>query len=90
MMRTWIAILCGVAVSGCANGARAGERPRSEPDRIFALIDRFDSQKTEDVPFVRVATGRWVRYDDDPPTNRYRFGFLENAGERGSGSGFNY
>ncbi len=78
MTRTRIAILCWLAVSGSADGAGDGDSPLGERDRIFALIDRFDSLKTEDLPFVRVATGRWTAYGDDPPENQYRFGFLED------------
>jgi hypothetical protein len=70
-----------MAVCSSANGASAGDRPLSNRDRIIALIDRFDSLKTEDLAFVRVATGSWLRYDDGTPENRYRFGFLEDGGK---------
>lgn len=81
MTRTLIALLCWLAVSGCADGAGGGDRPISGRDRIFALIDRFDSLKTEDLPFVQVATGCWAAYGDDAPENQYRFGFLEDGGK---------
>jgi hypothetical protein len=44
--------------------------------RDFTLLDVFDSLDTSKLTFVKVATGEWVRHDDEPPRNTYRFGFL--------------
>lgn len=54
----------------------------AEEKKTFALIDRFDSLDTSKLPFVRAATGSWIKYDDDPPMNRYRYGFLLSDGEK--------
>ena len=45
-------------------------------EEVFVLIDRFDPLDTSSLPFVEVSTGRWVSYDDAPPVNTYRYGFL--------------
>jgi hypothetical protein len=61
-----------VSHAACHEDASTGR------ERIFQIIDRFDALDTTKLPFVRVATGSWVRFDDDPPQNQYRFGFLQN------------
>jgi hypothetical protein len=45
-------------------------------DAAFARLDQLDALDTSKLQFVKVATGDWVRYDSDPPQNRYRYGFL--------------
>lgn len=51
---------------------RAGQDPFSEEQqKVFALIDRHDSLDTSTLPFVRVATGRWVQYNSDPEQHRH-------------------
>lgn len=47
-----------------------------KPAEVFKQLDRFDSLATAKLPFVKVATGHWSRYGDDPPANHYRYGFL--------------
>jgi len=64
--------LAAVLLAGCT---RRPAEP-STPEEVFALLDRFDPLDTSTLPFVKVATGRWCRYDSDPPQNQYRFGFL--------------
>lgn len=73
----------GILVGYCADWGRSTDATPIGRGNIFALIDRFDSQKTQDLPFVRVATGQWMRHGDSAPKNRYRFGFL---GKEGSGT----
>ncbi len=76
MTRTVGPILCAILIGACTGA----DDPPYDRDHTFALIDRFDTQRTVDLPFVRVATGQWIRDDNGNPKTQHRFGFLQNGG----------
>lgn len=47
-----------------------------KPAEVFRQLDQLDPLETTKLPFVKVATGLWSKYGDDPPSNHYRYGFL--------------
>lgn len=64
------------AIVGALLLGAAAQVPTPEQQEVFAQLDRFDALDTKPLRFVKVATGNWIQYGDDPPVNRYRYGFL--------------
>src|SRR6266542_591511 len=78
-------LIAGMAISHLilVNRRRPRDEPPSEdPKEAFTWFDTLGFPDVKGRPFVRVATGRWYQYENDPPRNTYVPGFLlEDTGD---------
>ena len=80
MMHLFISLLTAALIVPLP--AQDEPQPRSF-EKLFAILDRFETSDIGTVPFVRVATGDWTQHDADPPRKRYICGFLlRHSGQR--------
>lgn len=55
------------------------ELPQAQ-QRLFGIVDRFESRAFLRRPFVKVSTGAWKQVGAAPKQNSFRYGFLLNRG----------
>ncbi len=79
-MRWWSVVLT-VAFLVAWSGISQGALPPAVEDAV-TWYDTLGFPDAKDLPYVRVATGAWIKSENKPPENRFVEGFLvgEDAG----------
>ena len=77
MIRRWQLIALAFAMLGTWNSPSHADLPAGVSDAV-AWYDTLGFPDCKDLPYVRVATGSWMKSGSNPPENRYVEGFLES------------